>query len=200
MGPQRRRGARDQSKQGPKGPIFKPYIHIEIGGPFLWSCEGRNLKLRHLSLPKKCAPLPCARGCLPCPFTTPLHGNTLQVSNKDTGQNILILKWYKWPLFSSWTSWLAKKVLASGVTMGPLSPKRWGPGQKGAKKGPKRGPFSNHIGLCELGAHFWDSWGRNSKLRHLSLPKKCAPLAVRPGTDDPPLPPPRYATAIRLLL
>ena len=33
------------------------------------------------------------------PFTTPLHGNTVQVSSEDTGQNIYIPKWYNGPYF-----------------------------------------------------------------------------------------------------
>ena len=36
--------------------------------------------------------------------------------------------------------------------------------------------------------------GRNSKLRHSSLPKNAPPLSPAPGDRCPPLPPPRYAT------
>ena len=92
-------------------------------------------------------------------------------------------KWYKWPLFTSWTSWRAKKVLASGVTMGPSGPQRRGPRQKG----PKRGPFSNHIGVWELGAHFWDPAGAEIQSYVTRPYPKMRFPSPAPGDRSPPV-------------
>ena len=94
-------GAPGPVKTGPKGAHFQVIYSYGNWGPIFVILRGPKFELKPLVLTQKMRPKPCARGCLPCPFTTPLHGNTVQVSNGDTRQNISIPKWYKWPLFSS---------------------------------------------------------------------------------------------------
>ena len=49
--------------------------------------RGPKFEVTPLVLTPKMRPLALRPGMSPCPLTMPLIGNTVQVSNEDTGQN-----------------------------------------------------------------------------------------------------------------